>query len=122
MSVSVGLVTRRGWPVPLGPTQIATQAVSRRRCALATAAMVIQTAVGVCSVDAVRLGGEHEISPSGFFWRSADGFCYAVNTQPVSGGELVDSGLGIGTTITRLDSTTPVLSNAFVPDTVSGGG
>lgn len=66
--------------------------------------------------EAVRAGCEYDIAASGFSWHSRDGARTIVNETAFSGGGLVDSGEGIGTTITPILTSDPMPTTAYIED------
>lgn len=82
---------------------------------------------GSCQVSAQTLNSSafNDIAASGWAWQSYDKVCTALNVTAVSGGGLVASGLGYGTTVMPIGNTAGIVCTAFLVDAVvvpaSGG-
>ena len=74
--------------------------------------------MGTCQVAArtVNSSAFNQIDASAWSWQSYDRVCKAVNTVAVSGGGLVASGLGYGTTVMPASNVSPIVCTAFLVD------
>lgn len=84
---------------------------------LSIGSLFVDTGSILIQAAALRLGAHYEVPASAFTWRSADGVFSVINETAASGGGLVPSGLGQGTTITRFGNSDPLPTNIFIVDT-----
>lgn len=117
MTVHLFAFHKRSHQFQTGKARLAPVLVTQKRASfLSDAPLIIDVGVVYLEAEGVQRSAFYDVPATGFFWRSKDGLVTCTNEEPFSGGALVDSGNGVGTSIVPLMNEDPAISNVFAQD------